>query len=65
MIIQGTKDRYGSRRQVRGYGLPSSLPLHWVEGASHCLIAPDECPETRARYLDSAVDAMVGFIGQL
>jgi predicted alpha/beta-hydrolase family hydrolase len=35
LICQGTRDRFGSREEVLGYGLAPSIRLHWLEDGDH------------------------------
>lgn len=37
LIVQGTRDPFGTREEVAGYGLSSAITLHWVENGDHDL----------------------------
>jgi predicted alpha/beta-hydrolase family hydrolase len=37
MIVQGTRDSFGTREEVAGYGLSPAITLHWVENGDHDL----------------------------
>ena len=37
LIIQGTRDEFGSREEVRGYGLPARISITWIEDGDHSL----------------------------
>ena len=37
LVVQGTRDAFGNREQVRGYRLGSETALCWLEGAKHGL----------------------------
>ena len=39
LIVQGTKDAFGTRDDVAGYELSSSIDFHWIEGGNHDLRA--------------------------
>jgi len=58
LIVQGARDPFGTRQEVAGYGLPSSIRLHWVGGGNH-----DLAPSAKAREAawQGAVDAIAAF----
>ena len=35
LIVQGTRDAFGSREEVSGYALPERIALHWLEDGDH------------------------------
>ncbi len=35
LIVQGTRDPFGSRTEVESYGLPPSIDIAWLDGADH------------------------------
>ena len=37
LIVQGTRDPFGTREEVTGYGLPPAITLHWIENGDHDL----------------------------
>ena len=37
-LWQGTRDSHGNREQIKGYPLPASVQLHWLEDANHQLV---------------------------
>jgi predicted alpha/beta-hydrolase family hydrolase len=37
LIVQGTRDPFGTRDEVAGYGLPPAITLHWIENGDHDL----------------------------
>lgn len=37
LIVQGTRDEFGTRDEVPGYGLPSTIELLWLEDGDHDL----------------------------
>ena len=39
LIVQGTNDAFGTREDVAGYALSSSITFHWIEGGNHDLRA--------------------------
>lgn len=39
LIVQGTRDAFGTREEVAGYALSPAITFHWVEGGNHDLTA--------------------------
>ena len=37
LIVQGTRDSFGSRVEVESYSLPSTIQIAWIEGGDHSL----------------------------
>jgi len=37
LIIQGTRDTFGTLEDVAGYALSPAITLHWIEGGNHDL----------------------------
>lgn len=35
LIIQGSRDPFGTKPEVEGYGLPKAIRLHWLEDGDH------------------------------
>src|SRR5437899_2698626 len=35
LILQGTRDPFGSREEVEGYRLPSAVTIRWLEDGNH------------------------------
>ena len=35
LVVQGTRDPFGTREQVAGYALPACAELHWLEDGDH------------------------------
>lgn len=59
LIVQGTRDSFGSRVEVESYSLPSTIQIEWIEGGDHSLkTASSRGGET----LQLAVDHGVRFI---
>lgn len=52
LIVQGTRDEFGSREEVQAYALSPNIRLEWIEGGRHSL-TPD---------LAHPIEAAVSFI---
>ena len=66
LIVQGTRDEFGSRDEVSGYAPSPSIELVWLEDGDHGL-RPRKAISgfTYAQHLDAAADAAVRFIGRV
>ncbi|HVG23470.1 MAG TPA: alpha/beta family hydrolase [Thermoanaerobaculia bacterium] len=51
LILQGTRDAFGTREEVATYALSPSIEVHWLEGSDHSLI----------KGLDAAIEQAVLF----
>ncbi len=62
LICQGTRDPFGTREEVPGYGLPPSIGVHWLEDGDHDL-RPRKAASGRtfAQNLAEAADAAAAF----
>jgi uncharacterized protein len=54
LIVQGTRDQFGSREEVAGYELSDSIRIEWVEGGDHSF--------RKREHLAKTIDAIVRFI---
>lgn len=63
LIVQGTRDPFGSPDEVAGYGLPPTIELLWLPDGDHDL-RPRKAVSgfTHAQHLDTAADAVAAFI---
>jgi uncharacterized protein len=52
LIVQGTRDPFGSRDEVKSYALSSAISVAWIEGGDHSLKGG----------LDQAIEFGVSFI---
>ena len=65
LIVQGTRDEFGTRDEVSGYPLSPSIELVWLEDGDHGL-RPRKAVSgfTYAQHLESMADAVAGFVGR-
>lgn len=63
LIVQGTRDPFGSPSEVAGYPLSPVLEVRWLEDGDHDL-RPRKAVSgfTHAQHLDAAADAVVAFV---
>lgn len=66
LVVQGTRDPFGSPSEVAGYGLPATVELVWLEDGDHDL-RPRKAVSgfTHAQHLDTAADAVAAFVGRV
>jgi predicted alpha/beta-hydrolase family hydrolase len=62
LIIQGTRDPFGSPDEVRSYPLSPSTEIVWVPDGNHSFEPRKKSGRTLEQNLDEAADAVVGFI---
>ncbi len=63
LIVQGTRDAFGSRDEVAGYALASTIDILWLEDGDHSL-RPRKAVTglTYAEHLATMADAVAGFV---
>jgi uncharacterized protein len=63
LVVQGTRDPFGSPDEVASYGLPSTIDLLWLDDGDHDL-RPRKALSgfTHAQHLDTAADAVAAFV---
>ncbi len=49
LILQGTRDPFGTPEEVAGYRLPEQVKIHWIEGGSHDLSVRKSDPDPFAQ----------------
>lgn len=65
LIVQGTRDEFGSRDEVSNYTLSPSIEIEWLEDGDHGLRPRKSVSGfTYAQHLASAGDAVLQFIGR-
>ena len=56
LVVQGTRDEFGTREQVDGYTLSPSIEIEWVTGANHGL--------STKKALATAADAAAAWLSR-
>ena len=64
LIIQGTRDRLGTREEVAAYPLSESIEIAWMEDGDHSLKPRKKSGRTLDENLDEAASAVVEFIAR-
>jgi predicted alpha/beta-hydrolase family hydrolase len=62
LILQGTRDAFGGREEVGGYGLSPSIRVEWLEGGDHSLKPSAGSGRTEAQNVEQAVALAADFL---
>ena len=64
LVCQGTRDPFGTREEVAGFGLPASIRFCWLEDGEH-EFKPRKAVSgfTHGEHLATAADAVREFVG--
>lgn len=65
LICQGTRDPFGAKDEVVGYGLSPAIRFHWVEQGDHDFRPAKGAGVTAKENLRAAADAMAAWISGL
>jgi uncharacterized protein len=65
LIVQGTRDPFGSPEDVAGYRLSSSIRVHWIEGGDHSFKPKARSGRLEEENLQEAIAAAVEFVRNL
>ncbi len=62
LIVQGTRDPFGTKADVASYKLSRAIRVVWVEGGDHSLKPPAKAPRTEAECLSFAAETVKEFL---
>jgi len=62
LIVQGTRDPFGTREEVTGYALSNSIALSWMEDGDHSFKPRKKSGRSLEQNLDEAASAALGFL---
>jgi predicted alpha/beta-hydrolase family hydrolase len=65
LILQGSRDPLGSRKEVAAYALSSAIRLHWVEDGDHNLTPRKRSGRSRSETWAEGIDAIDRFLEDL
>jgi predicted alpha/beta-hydrolase family hydrolase len=65
LIVQGTRDPFGTRAEVGSYALSPAVRLHWIEDGDHSLVPRARSGDGAERAFAQAVAAAIDFVRQL
>jgi predicted alpha/beta-hydrolase family hydrolase len=62
LVVQGTRDPFGTREDVAGYTLSPAIRIHWLEGGDHSWKAPKTSGRTEAQNVAEGIETVVEFL---
>jgi predicted alpha/beta-hydrolase family hydrolase len=65
LILQGTRDPFGTQEDVAGYPLAKSIQLHWLEDGDHSFKPRVRSGRTLEQNIDEAIASAHTFTGAL
>jgi predicted alpha/beta-hydrolase family hydrolase len=65
LVVQGTRDSFGSVEDVASYRLSPSIRIHWIEAGDHSYKPPARSRRTEAENLNEAIGATAAFVANL
>lgn len=66
LIVQGTRDPFGSPAEVASFGLPAAIEMLWLDDGDHDLRPRKSVSGfTHAQHLDAAADAVAAFVRRI
>ena len=65
LIVQGTRDRFGTPDEVASYDLSEAIDIAWMEDGDHSLKPRKKSGRTEAQNLEEAWRAIVRFIERI
>ena len=65
LIVQGTRDPFGKREEVEGYGLSAAIRLVWLEDGDHSFKPRKSSGRTEEQNLGEAIAAISEFVRNL
>jgi predicted alpha/beta-hydrolase family hydrolase len=65
LIVQGTRDPFGTPDDVAGYRLAPGIRIVWLEDGDHSFKPRASSGHTEAEHLRTAVAAVAGFLASL
>ena len=65
LILQGTRDPFGSPDEVRGYALAPGIRIQWLEDGDHGFKPRKASGRTERQNWEEAIDAFAGFAAGL
>jgi len=65
LIVQGTRDPFGTPDEVAGYALSRAIRVAWIEDGDHSFVPRKASGRTRAQNVQAAVDAVAAFTAAL
>ena len=65
LILQGSRDPFGTRDKIAGYALSDAIKVHYLEDGEHSFIPRKASGRTQDENWEEAIAEMVGFISSI
>jgi hypothetical protein len=65
LIVQGTRDPFGTREEIQAYALSPAIRVHFLEDGDHAFAPRVRSGRTLDGNLAEAIDAVAGFVRSL
>jgi len=62
LVVQGSRDRFGSRAEVCDYDLPVTVRVHWLDDGDHDWTPRRRSGRTQAACIDEGAQAIAAFM---
>jgi predicted alpha/beta-hydrolase family hydrolase len=62
LVVQGTRDPFGTQDEVSGYALPKSVRVHWLPDGDHSFAPRKGSGRTVEQHHAAAVAAVLKFL---
>jgi predicted alpha/beta-hydrolase family hydrolase len=62
LIVQGTRDPFGTPAEVASYGLSPAIAVHWLEDGDHGFVPRKASGRTPEQNLEEALEAIAAFL---
>jgi uncharacterized protein len=62
LVVQGTRDPFGTPEQVAHYPLPNTLRLHWLADGDHSFVPRKLSGRTSSQNLQEAIEVSAEFV---
>jgi len=65
LIVQGTRDAFGTKEDVAGYRLSPAIRVRWIEAGDHSFKPPAKSGRTEKENVEEAIAAVAEFVAAL
>jgi hypothetical protein len=65
LVVQGTRDAFGTREDVAAYDLSPAIRIHWIEAGDHSFKPPARSGRTERDNVEEAIAAVAAFVEAL
>jgi len=65
LICQGTRDNFGTKKEVEGYSLSPAVEIAWIEDGDHHFVPRQASGRTEEQNCAAAIDAATAFLDRI